>query len=52
MPPFAMVLDAVRDGKVAAVPRNVNYHDSRSPPSLPVHTTNGVTLTSSQVVAF
>uniref|UniRef100_A0A6J0SY58 Laminin subunit alpha-3 n=1 Tax=Pogona vitticeps TaxID=103695 RepID=A0A6J0SY58_9SAUR len=48
MPPFAMVLDAVRDGKVAAVPRNVTYHDSRSPPSLPAHTANGVTLTSSQ----
>ncbi|XP_062987370.1 laminin subunit alpha-3 [Elgaria multicarinata webbii] len=47
-PPVAMVLDAVRDGKVAEVPRNVVYQDSLRPPLSSPHTVNGVTLTSSQ----
>ncbi|KAJ7338748.1 hypothetical protein JRQ81_012650, partial [Phrynocephalus forsythii] len=48
IPPFAMVLDAVRDEKVADVPRNVAYHNLQNPSSLPAQITNGVTLTSSQ----
>ncbi|XP_061452960.1 laminin subunit alpha-3 isoform X2 [Rhineura floridana] len=48
-PPVAMVLDALRDGQVAGMQRNVVHQESLSSP-LPygTHTTNAVILTSSQ----
>ncbi|XP_053098465.1 laminin subunit alpha-3 isoform X2 [Hemicordylus capensis] len=46
--PVALVLDALRDGKVAEVQRNVAYQESQSSPLPSAHPANGVTLTSSQ----
>ncbi|XP_053252360.1 laminin subunit alpha-3 [Podarcis raffonei] len=48
MPPSAVVLDALRDGQVAEVQRNVIYQEPLSSPLPSAHTAKGVTLTSSQ----
>lgn len=48
-PPFALVLNAQRDGKVVEAESNVGYHGSESS-LLSSHLASGVTLTTSQVV--
>ncbi|KAL8182235.1 UNVERIFIED_CONTAM: hypothetical protein K2H54_049602, partial [Gekko kuhli] len=47
-PPFALVLDAQKDGKVVEAESNVVYQSSGSSSSLSSHLASGVTLTSSQ----
>ncbi|XP_015276228.1 PREDICTED: laminin subunit alpha-3 [Gekko japonicus] len=47
-PPFALVLDAQRDGKVVEAESNAVYQGSGSSSSLSSHLASGVTLTSSQ----